>query len=79
MDLVLADLGMLGMNGWEVARAVRAGFPGAVVGLITGWVEGLEPKPVVPGQADFIVRKPVTLEALRDMVAQTRSLASVRS
>ena len=79
VDLVLTDLGMFGMNGWEVARAVQAACPSTVVGLITGWDEGLAPKPTEPGQVDLIVRKPVTQEALRDVVAQTRALASVRS
>jgi signal transduction histidine kinase len=79
VDLVLTDLGMLGMNGWEVARAVRAAYPSTVVGLITGWDEGLGPKPGEPGQVDLIVKKPVTQETLRDVIAQTRALASVRS
>jgi two-component system OmpR family response regulator len=36
-DLVLTDLGMPGMNGWEVARAVKAWAPSAPVVLVTGW------------------------------------------
>jgi CheY-like chemotaxis protein len=79
VDLVLTDLGMLGMNGWEVARAVRAAHPSTVVGLITGWDEGLEPTPGESGQVDLIVRKPVTQEALREVIAQARALAAVRS
>ena len=78
MDLVLTDLGMLGMNGWDVVRAVRSAYPATVVGVITGWNEGVEPKAPAPVQVDLIVRKPVTLEMLRDAVAQTRALASVR-
>jgi CheY-like chemotaxis protein len=79
VDLVLTDLGMLGMNGWDVARAVRSAYPTTVVGLITGWNEGLEPKPSAPVEVDLIVRKPVTQEILRDVVAQTRALTAVRS
>ena len=36
VDLVLTDLGMLGMNGWDVARAVRSAYPATVVGLMKG-------------------------------------------
>ena len=79
VDLVLTDLGMLGMNGWDVARAVRATSRSTVVGLITGWDEELGPKPADTGQVDLIVRKPVTQDALRDVIAHTRALASVRS
>jgi signal transduction histidine kinase len=79
VDLVLTDLGMLGMNGWDVARAVRATSRSTIVGLITGWDEDLGPKPPDTGQVDLIVRKPVTQDALRDVIAHTRALASVRS
>jgi signal transduction histidine kinase/CheY-like chemotaxis protein/uncharacterized protein YigA (DUF484 family) len=79
VDLVLTDLGMLGMNGWDVARAVKAAYPSTIVGLITGWDEGLGPKSEDPGKVDLVVRKPVTQETLRDVIAQTRGLASVRS
>lgn len=79
VDLVLTDLGMLGMNGWDVARAVRAASPSTIVGLITGWDEGLGPKADEPSSVDLIVRKPVTQETLRDVVAQTRALGSVRA
>jgi CheY-like chemotaxis protein len=77
--LVLTDLGMLGMNGWDVARAVKASYPATVVGLITGWDEGFGPKPVGPIQADLIVRKPVTQEALRSVIARAQELGAVRS
>ena len=78
VDLVLTDLGMLGMNGWDVARAVRAAYPSTVVGLITGWDEGLGPRPTGSAQVDLIVRKPVTHEELRSVVARAREIRSVR-
>jgi signal transduction histidine kinase/CheY-like chemotaxis protein len=79
VDLVLTDLGMLGMNGWEVARAVQAAYPATVVGLLTGWDEELAPKPVEGSRVDLIVRKPVTQDTLRGVVAQTRALAAVKA
>ncbi len=39
VDLVLTDLGMPEMNGWEVARAVKAASPRLPVVLLTGWGE----------------------------------------
>jgi CheY-like chemotaxis protein len=79
VDLVLTDLGMLGMNGWEVAHAVKTSYPSTVVGLVTGWDEGLGPKPVDPTEVDLVVRKPMTQATLRDMTAQARALVSSRS
>jgi signal transduction histidine kinase/uncharacterized protein YigA (DUF484 family) len=79
VDLVLTDLGMLGMNGWEVARAVKASYPTTVVGLVTGWDEGSGPKPIEPSHVDFILRKPLTQTTLRDVIAQARALLSARA
>jgi hypothetical protein len=70
---------MLGMNGWELARVVKASHPSMVVGLVTGWDEGLGPKPVGPLHTGLTVRKPVTHDVLRDAVAQVRALMSARS
>jgi CheY-like chemotaxis protein len=42
VDVVLTDLGMPEMTGWDVAPAVRARHPGLPVGLITGWAVALD-------------------------------------
>jgi len=64
VDLVLTDLGMPGMTGAEVARAVRARWPQLRVGLMTGWdeSEGLvgETSTIV----DFVIAKPFNLQSL---------------
>ncbi len=41
-DMVLTDLGMPFMNGWEVAKWVKQKTPQIPVGLITGWGIHLE-------------------------------------
>jgi signal transduction histidine kinase/CheY-like chemotaxis protein len=71
-DLVLTDLGMPDMTGWEVAAAVKSRWPQLTVGLITGW--GQEP-PVAPNArkaVDFILGKPVSGEQLREKFVRVR-------
>jgi CheY-like chemotaxis protein len=69
VDLVLTDLGMPGMTGADVARAVRGRWPHLRLGLMTGWdeTEGLvgETSAVV----DFVIAKPFTLQALLEAYA----------
>jgi signal transduction histidine kinase/CheY-like chemotaxis protein len=69
VDLVLTDLGMPGLTGADVARAVRARWPHLRIGLMTGWdeTEGLvgETSAVV----DFVIAKPFKLQALMDAYA----------
>ena len=69
VDLVLTDLGMPGMTGWEVARAVRSRWPGLAVGLVTGWGDRLD---VPAADRELIigtVAKPVARAALRVLIA----------
>ena len=56
-DLVLTDLGMPGLNGWQVVRGVRLLRPELPVVLITGW-DQIEPEG--DDVADAMVSKPVT-------------------
>jgi signal transduction histidine kinase len=65
VDVVVSDLGMPEMTGWDVARAVRMRHPGLPVGLITGWAVALEIGDEERRGVDFIIAKPYTLEALR--------------
>ncbi len=69
-DLVLTDLGMPGMTGWEVARAAKLLRPSIRVGLITGWRDETRVKPDELGGVDFVLAKPLTMEALRSALAQ---------
>ncbi len=69
VDLVLTDLGMPGMTGWELAAAVKARRPALPVGVVTGW--GDLPEPTAGAHAvDFVVAKPVMLDALHEAVAR---------
>jgi signal transduction histidine kinase/CheY-like chemotaxis protein len=70
IDLVLTDLVMPAMSGWELATAVKGRRPGLPVGVITGWGDVPEATPGTPVAVDFVLSKPVTLEALDDTVGR---------
>jgi CheY-like chemotaxis protein len=65
VDVVLTDLGMPDMTGWDVARGVRTQRPGMPIGLITGWAVALEMSADERRAVDFVIAKPYTVEALR--------------
>jgi signal transduction histidine kinase/CheY-like chemotaxis protein len=70
-DLVLTDLGMPGMTGWEVAHAVKARHPQLPVGLITGWADQLDHD--AHGLVEFVLAKPTTAEALAEAISKAES------
>ena len=70
VDLVITDLGMPAMTGWEVAQQVKATSPELPVLLLTGWGEHLSD--AAPGKAcvDRVLAKPIRLETLQGAIAK---------
>ena len=75
VDVVVSDLGMPDMTGWDVARTVRAGHPGLPVGLVTGWAVSLQISEDERRGIDFLIAKPYTIETLRVAFAGIRRRA----
>jgi two-component system cell cycle sensor histidine kinase/response regulator CckA len=69
VDCVLTDLGMPGMNGWEVARAIKARAPQIPVLLLTGWADQAEVE-IASGLVERILHKPVRFEELLQAVSE---------
>jgi CheY-like chemotaxis protein len=67
VDLVLTDLRMPQMTGWDVVRDVRARWPHVRIGLITGTPEALweRREPV-----DLVIAKPVTVDGLNEAISR---------
>ncbi len=68
-DIVLTDLGMPGMSGWDVAMAVKAGWPELPVILVTGWGDTLGREGIEGTGVDLILTKPYTIEQLTQALA----------
>ncbi len=57
VDVVISDLGMPDMTGWDVAAAIQARWPRLPVGLITGWGE-TEITREERSRVNFVINKP---------------------
>jgi CheY-like chemotaxis protein len=69
-DMVLTDLGMPLMNGWEVAKTVKRKTPQIPVGLITGWGINLEDEKIKESGVDLIIGKPFQVKEILEAVNQ---------
>jgi len=67
-DMVLTDLGMPGMNGWEVARWIKSRTPQIPVALITGWGTNLDEEKIKASGVDWIIGKPFRVNEVLETV-----------
>ncbi len=76
VDLVICDLGMPQMNGWQVARSVKdhctlKGIPKTPFIILTGWGGQVEdPRKMEECGVDTIVEKPVDVPRLLEIIRQ---------
>ncbi len=70
-DMVLTDLGMPGMSGWEVCKKIKEIRPSIPVGMITGW--GLQVDEDMKKEAglDFVLTKPFDFNQVLRVVLKT--------
>ncbi|MCI0564533.1 MAG: response regulator, partial [Nitrososphaera sp.] len=72
-DLVVTDLSMPDLSGWEVAREVKKLRPDMPVVLITGWGQNLDEEKLKESGVDRIVAKPFRIEQLMKTVEELLS------
>ena len=70
-DIVLTDLGMPGMSGWEVCKAIKGGSPNFPVGMITGWGMEVDRVKIEESGLDFVISKPFDFNQILNIMAET--------
>ncbi len=71
VDVVISDLGMPDMNGWDVAKSIQGRWPKLPVGLITGWGE-TEITREERNRVNFVITKPFDKAVLSKTMADIR-------
>jgi CheY-like chemotaxis protein len=70
VDVVLSDISMPGISGWDVAARLRARHPHIPIGFVTGWGDQLDPERLAGAGVDFVVAKPFQAHDILRHVAQ---------
>jgi len=70
-DIVLTDLGMPGMSGWEVCQRIKEIKQTTPVGMITGWGMELSQDKMKQYGLDFILSKPFDFSQVVKVVSET--------
>jgi CheY-like chemotaxis protein len=71
-DVVITDLGMPGVNGRQVAEAVKKSSPDTVVIMLTGWGNMLEANSQDTANVDALLSKPPKMNELLDTLLRLK-------
>jgi len=69
-DLVLTDLGMPEMSGWELAAAVKGLSPHTPVAMITGWGAEFSSEQLAERGVDLVLAKPFDCAQVTSLVSR---------
>ena len=75
-DLILCDLGMPELDGWQVAREIDELTPGTRFYLVSGCAREVAPEQASQAGVSGMLAKPLSLDDLRSLVATSPSPAS---
>lgn len=68
-DLVITDLGMPGISGWEVNRRIKSTHPDKPVVIISGWGAQLSEGEIKNNRADLVLSKPFSLDQITEVTS----------
>ncbi len=66
-DMVITDLGMPGMSGWELSRHIKQKKPEIPVVIITGWGAQLSPEDLKENKVELVLSKPFNLDQVKQI------------
>ena len=70
-DLVVTDLGMPGLSGWDLAGSIRELDHDIPIIIITGWGDHLDRSLLQEYRIDAVLGKPFSIEELLELAMQT--------
>jgi CheY-like chemotaxis protein len=77
-DLILTDLEMPEMSGWEIARLIKKLSPDSMIVLITGWGETIDSAQLREGGIHTIINKPFRVDQILSLVGEAKAAMRCR-
>ena len=72
-DAVFTDVGMPGMSGWELARAIREHDAKIPLAIITGWGDAVGSTEQEEAKVDWVVTKPFSINRIEEILMEISS------
>jgi signal transduction histidine kinase/CheY-like chemotaxis protein len=71
-DAIFTDIGMPGMSGWELARAIRERHAKLPLAVITGWGDAVGSGEQTAAQVNWVVSKPFSMQRVTEIIQDIR-------
>ena len=72
-DMMISDLGMPGMNGYELSQRFKKQYPHIPVILITGWEVFPDDERFKESGVDFVLQKPFNMNKLLNVINEAQT------
>jgi signal transduction histidine kinase/ActR/RegA family two-component response regulator len=67
---VFTDVGMPGMSGWELARAIRERDENIPLAVVTGWGDAVSSREQETAKVDWVVTKPFSIDRISEIAVE---------
>ena len=67
-DIVFTDLGMPGLSGWEVSRAIKEHHKDIPIVMVTGWGVVIDRREMEENGVDEVLPKPFDIDLVLNLV-----------
>jgi len=69
-DLMITDIGMPNMSGWQLAEQIKGQYSGMKVAVVSGWGNDVKPKQKKQYGVGYVLGKPYKMDQLKGLVGE---------
>lgn len=73
-DLMITDIGMPNMSGWQLAERIKGNYPEMKVAVVTGWGSDVSHEEKEKYGVGYVLGKPINMGQLKHMVGEVMQL-----
>ncbi len=73
-DLMITDVGMPNMSGWQLAKRIKGNYPEMMVAVVTGWGADVSNEEKEKHGVGYVLGKPIDMDQLKHMVGEVLQL-----
>ena len=69
-DLMITDIGMPNMSGWQLTEKIKGKYPKMKIAVVTGWGDDVDAEQKTKHGVGYVLGKPVDMEKLKNLIGE---------